>query len=173
MAKERVGMRNKYRMEESNGNYYFSQWVRTQIAREEWDVTSTNDMAKEGNFLCSLLLYDSERAKETIREELKNGAGFMVLSIDNEIIYKGKPDYDAWIKAVLAFYEGKKKEQEQEDSLYHLQPDFKERVLKYLEAARVLIADNSDMEEIMYQRDRYYGEEDEVALCIEGIKKVL
>ena len=29
------------------------------------------------------------------------------------------------------------------------------------------------MEDIIYQRDKNYGEEDEVRLCIEGIKKVL
>ena len=97
----------------------------------------------------------------------------MDLSIDDEIIYKGKPDYDAWLKAVLDFYERKKKEQELEDSLFHLRPDFKDLVLKYLEAARVLIADSSEMEDIIYQRDKNYGEEDEVRLCIEGIKKVL
>lgn len=147
--------------------------MHTHISREEWNVTSADEMADEGNFLCSSFLYNSERAKETIKKQLENGADFMVLSIDNEIVYKGKPDYDNWINAVVAFHKEKRDEQDWEGSLYHLQPDFKEHVLKYLEAARVLIADNSDMEEIMYQRDRYYGEEDEVALCIEGIKKVL
>ena len=166
-------MKHKYLMEESNGNYYFSQWVRTQLSRKEWNVASAGQMAEKENFLCSMHVYNSEEAQRTIQEQIENGATFMDLSIDNELIYTGKPDYEAWLKAVCDFYEKKKKEQDLEDSLFHLGPEFKDHVLKYLEAARVLIADNSDMEDIIYQRDTNYGEEDEVRLCIEGIRKIL
>ena len=44
----------------------------------------------------------------------------------------------------------------------------KENIIKYLKAAKVLIESN-DMEEIIGQRDTYYGEEVQVQECIDYI----
>ena len=46
-----------------------------------------------------------------------------------------------------------------------------ETIIKYLEAVKVLISKNSDMEDIVACRDRYYGEEDKIQKCIDFLKE--
>lgn len=55
---------------------------------------------------------------------------------------------------------------------YILSDDFLEKVCKYLKAAKVLVSENSDMEEIIYQRDINYAEDNEVQKCIDAIKTI-
>ncbi len=47
----------------------------------------------------------------------------------------------------------------------------KKNIIKYLKAAKVLIESN-DMEEIIGERDTYYGEESQVQECIDYINSL-
>lgn len=157
--------------EEVDGVYHFSKWVNTVFFKEEQDQVDLYDCP---NFHKSIISKSSDRLRETIQDGIDNGDQCLYVRIGDEVmLYHGKPDYDAAIKAILAYADEQRREKEKEDRVYHLQPGFKEAVIRYLEAARVLIAADSDMEEIINQRDRLYGEEDEIRRCIAGIERAL
>ena len=48
--------------------------------------------------------------------------------------------------------------------------EMKETIIEYLETVNVLISVHSDMEDIIYQRDKHYGQEEKIKKCIEVIK---
>lgn len=47
-----------------------------------------------------------------------------------------------------------------------------EKTEEYLNAVKILISPNSDMEDIIYQRDRFYGEDNDVQRCIDAIRNI-
>lgn len=77
-------------------------------------------------------------------------------------IYDGNLNEEEIVSAINTYFED-----------FTVPNDYKKNILKYLEAAKILIKNDSDMEDIMYQRDKNYGEEEKVQRCIDFVSKYL
>ena len=43
------------------------------------------------------------------------------------------------------------------------------KIITYLESMKVVVNENSDMEDIILQRDYHYGEDDQIQECINAL----
>lgn len=43
------------------------------------------------------------------------------------------------------------------------------KIITYLESMKVVVNENSDMEDIILQRDYHYGEDDQIQECIDTL----
>lgn len=121
----------------------------------------------------SRLVGDTMEVKECIKEA-KNEYGYMIVEGNDyhaADIYEGLLDEDAVISRLLEVYHDHLHPLAEVDP-FILTKDFMEKVCRYLEAAKVLVSGESDMEEIIYQRDVNYAEEEDVQKCIDTIKSI-
>lgn len=45
------------------------------------------------------------------------------------------------------------------------------KIITYLESMKVVVNENSDMEDIILQRDYHYGEDDQLQECIDELRQ--
>lgn len=162
-------MRNEVR--QIDGVYYFPRFVNTVYYKMEQEY-SPDHRAVNKNFDKSILSSQSDRLMHTIHRRICSGDTCMYVLIDDVILYKGFPDYTAALTAALKYFEEKEEEQDEADKLFYMHPTFRDTVVKYLAAVMVLISPEANMNDIIYQRDKYYGETDEILRCIKGIRNM-
>lgn len=114
---------------------------------------------------------DSLTVRERIEEADEQGYAVMEVRVDEVTIYSGDLDADKVME---------KLEERFLESLtplvrcdaYVLTDDFMERVIRYLEAAKTLVSEDSSMEDIIKARDRSYGEDEEIQRVIATIRSI-
>lgn len=127
----------------------------------------------------SCVLKSSDDVKAVMEQAINNDYGYVEVTYTNGCagvtdVYKGDLNVDKVLESLWNAFDGLK------DSglcffkgdSYLVTDDFKNRVLRYFEAVKVLVDGNSDMESIIHMRDINYGEQDAVQACIDAIMSI-
>lgn len=119
------------------------------------------------------LVSHSKEAKECIMHEIEEKEyNYVEVETDGfRYAYTGELDVDAIISGIYNIFEGQMFPLIKAEA-YILSSEFLEKVTRYLEAAKILVGKDSEMEDIISARDASYGEEEDIQKCLDTIRSI-
>ena len=139
-----------------------------------WIMFYPDEEHSDAEIYRARLAYNTKDVKQTvadIKQEKKYQAMKIKVTQYEEELYCGEIEEAPALEAIMEHFKGDLYPLATVDAAL-LEDGFVEKIVNYLEAMKVVVAQDSGMEEVMHQRDRYYREDDEIQRCIDVIKNV-